>query len=315
MSTKMINLSKTEIRISDLGLGIMQWGDIKLPKTGSSISPDVRDVYVTSLSAGINFIDTAEIYGNGKSELHLSRCLKEILKDVVIATKFMPFPWRLSKGELKAALSRSLHRLGLDHVDLYQIHWPFPPISIKKWMDAMADVVAEGLVKAVGVSNYSPSQMELAYDRLAKYKIPLASNQVRYNLLDRRPERNGLLDLSQKLDLRIIAYSPLERGILTGKYTPEHMPTDFRAWRYNKSYLAHISPLLAEIRDIGEAHGGKAPASVALNWLIFKGAVPIPGARNKQQAEENASALGWLLSSDEVDRLDRLSDQVRQKII
>jgi aryl-alcohol dehydrogenase-like predicted oxidoreductase len=307
----MIKIGQTQIRISELGLGIMQWKDINLPAMGDPIPKDVSDVFVTTLNAGINFIDTAEIYGNGKSEIHLSRCLKEISSDVVIATKFMPFPWRLSKGELKAALKRSLHRIGVDHVDLYQIHWPFPPVSIKTWMDAMADVVADELVKAVGVSNYSASQMKLAYDRLAKYKIPLVSNQIKYNLLDRRPERNGIIDFSRKMDVTIIAYSPLEKGILTGKYSPENTPADYRAWRYNKNYLAKVSPLFDVIHDIGKAHGGKAPASVALNWLVSKGVVPIPGARNQQQAEENASTMGWSLSSDEVELLDRISDQVR----
>jgi aryl-alcohol dehydrogenase-like predicted oxidoreductase len=307
----MINLGKTEISISELGLGVMQWRDINLPEKGNPIPKDVNDVFITALNAGINFIDTAEVYGNGKSEIHLSRCLKEISREVVVATKFMPFPWRFSKGELKAALIKSLHRIGVDHVDLYQIHWPFPPVSIKTWMDAMADVVSDGLVRAVGVSNYSTSQMGLAMDRLTKYKIPLASNQVKYNILDRRPERNGILDFSRKMDVRIIAYSPLEKGILTGKYTPDNIPADFRAWRYNKNYLAKISPLFEVIHDLGKTHGGKAPASVALNWLISKGVVPIPGARNQQQAEENAGTLGWSLSPDEVELLDSISDQVR----
>jgi len=307
----MISLGNTQIRISELGLGIMQWRDINLPGLGNPIPKDVNDVFVTTLNAGINFIDTAEIYGNGKSENHLSRCLKEISSDVVIATKFMPFPWRLSKGELKAALKKSLHRIGVNHVDLYQIHWPFPPVSIKTWMDAMADVVADGLVKAVGVSNYSASQMSVAFERLAKYKIPLASNQVKYNLLDRRPESNGILDISRKMNVLIIAYSPLEKGILTGKYTAENIPTDFRAWRYNKNYLAKISPLFEVINDLGKAHGGKAPASVALNWLVSKGVVPIPGARNQQQAEENAGTMGWSLSPNEVELLDRISVQVK----
>ena len=306
----MVKLGNTGIKISEIGLGIMQWGDIKLPASENSLSTDVRDVFVTSIDRGIDFIDTAEIYGNGKSEIHLSKCLRELSNKVVIATKFMPFPWRLSKGELRAALKKSLARLGVDHVDLYQIHWPLPPISIKTWMESMADVVADGLVRVVGVSNYSTSQMQYAYDTLSKFNISLASNQIKYNLLDRRPERNGLLDLSKQLDIRIIAYSPLAKGILTGKYTPEHLPSDYRAWRYNKGYLTRIDPLISTLHEIGETHGIKSIASVALNWLVYKGAVPIPGARNKLQAEENASALGWLLSAAEIDKLDRISDQV-----
>jgi aryl-alcohol dehydrogenase-like predicted oxidoreductase len=312
MIDKFVKLGKTEILVSPIGLGVMQWGDIKLTKIDDPINSDVREVFDTCLDAGINFIDTAEIYGNGRSEIHLGRCLKEISNNVVIATKFMPFPWRLSKGELRSALANSLNRLGLTHVDLYQVHWPFPPVSIKSWMDAMADVVADGLIRAVGVSNYSPDQVQMAYETLARHQIPLASNQVKYSLLDRKPEKSGLIDLCQKMDIRVIAYSPLEKGILAGKYNPSNIPPGFRAWRYNKTYLTKIEALMQAIREIGQAHGGVSPANVVLNWLIYKGAVPIPGARNKQQAKENAGALRWQLNSEEVERLEQISDQVTQ---
>ena len=134
------------------------------------------------------------------------------------------------------------------------MHWPFPPVQYQSWMDAMSDVVADGLIRAVGVSNYSPTQTTIAFEALAKLKIPLASNQVRYSLLDRHPERSGLVDLCKKLDITIIAYSPLEKGILTGKYTPDNVPTGFRSWRYNKTYLIKIEPLLNALREIGKAH-------------------------------------------------------------
>lgn len=306
----MIQLGRTGIKISPLGLGTMQWGDIKFTdQPGSNIDQDIRSVYQVSLDSRINFYDTAEMYGSGKSERYLGRYLKEISDKVVVATKFMPFPWRLTKGELRSALIRSLTRLGLDHVDLYQMHWPFPPVSIPTWMDAMADAVADGLVRAIGVSNYSPSQTQRAYDALAKRQISLASNQVKYSLLDRHPERSGLVDLCKKLGITLIAYSPLEKGILTGKYSLENQPQGFLAWRYNKTYLTRIEPIIKALREIGETHGVRIPAAVALNWLMCKGAVPIPGARNPKQAQDNAGTLGWKLSDDEVDRLDKMSDQ------
>jgi aryl-alcohol dehydrogenase-like predicted oxidoreductase len=224
----------------------------------------------------------------------------------------MPYPWRLAKGELRLALLRSLKRLGIPHVDLYQMHWPFPPVSIKSWMDAMSDVVADGLVRAIGVSNYSTTQTTIAFEALAKPKIPLASNQVRYSLLERYPERSGLVELCKKLDITIIAYSPLEKGILTGKYTPDNVPTGFRSWRYNKTYLIKTEPLLNALREIGKTHANMTPTQVALNWLMCKGAVPIPGARNMHQAQENAGCLGWQLSGEEVNRLDKISDEVTQ---
>jgi aryl-alcohol dehydrogenase-like predicted oxidoreductase len=222
----------------------------------------------------------------------------------------MPFPWRLTKGELKSALLKSLKRLGLVKVDLYQVHWPFPPVPIQSWMDAMADAVADGLISAVGVSNYSPSQTERAFEALAEHHLTLASNQVKYNLLDRRPEKSGLVDLCKKLNITIIGYSPLEKGILTGKYTPNYLPRGLLSWRYNKSYLIKIEPLMYTLREISQAHAGMTPAKVALNWLICKGVVPIPGARNMVQAQENAGCLGWQLSTEDIIQLDRISDEV-----
>ncbi len=311
MNDTLIQLGRTGINISPLGLGTLQWGEIKYTdQPGSNIDYDIQGAYQVSLDSGINFYDTAEMYGRGISELYLGKYLREISDRVVVSTKFMPFPWRLTKGELRSALLRSLKRLGINHVDLYQMHWPIPPVKISSWMDAMADVVADGLIRAVGVSNYSPSQTQLAFDALQKRQIHLASNQVKYSLLDRRPERSGLVDLCKKLGVTLIAYSPLEKGILTGKYSLGSLPQGFLAWRYNKTYLNKIDPIITVLREIGETHGGKRPAAVTLNWLICKGAVPIPGARNQKQAQENTGALSWQLRSDEVDRLDRISDRV-----
>jgi aryl-alcohol dehydrogenase-like predicted oxidoreductase len=311
LAEKFVPLGKTQINISPIGLGTMQWGDIKInDQSDSNVDKDIREVFQATLDAGINFFDTAEIYGNGRSETHIGKYLEEISNNVVVATKFMPFPWRLTKGELRSALRKSLKRLGLSHVDLYQIHWPIPPIPIQSWMDAMSDAFADGLIRAVGVSNFSPYQTSLAFEALARRRITLASNQVKYSLLDRNPERSGLVELCKKLEVTIIAYSPLEKGILTGKYTPTNLPPDLRSWRYNKTCLMRIAPLTDALHEIGEAHAGMTPVKVALNWLICKGAVPIPGAKNKKQALENAGGLGWQLSTEEVARLDRISDDV-----
>jgi aryl-alcohol dehydrogenase-like predicted oxidoreductase len=133
---------------------------------------------------------------------------------------------------------------------------------------------------------------------------------VKYSLLDRHPERSGLADVCKKLGVTLIAYSPLEKGILTGKYTSENRPQGFLPWRYNKAYLDKIDPIITNLCEIGEAHGSKTTAQVALNWLICKGAVPIPGVRNPQQTQDNAGALEWQLSTEEVNRLDNISNEV-----
>ncbi len=300
-----MDLGKTGLKISRIGFGVMQWGDIKTsPAQGSQEIEAIFEMYEIALSNGVKFFDTAEVYGNGISEKNLGRCLKHNPSQVVVASKFMPYPWRINKRELRSALLRSLERLGINQVDLYQMHWPLPPISISGWMEAMAEVVREGLIKAVGVSNYSPSQLQLAYDTLAKINIPLASNQVKFNLLDQKPVSSGLVELCNRLGVTIIAYSPLEKGILTCKYTTERLPRGLLSWRYNKSAIMKITPLLKTLQEISTAHAGSTPGQVALNWLTSKGAVPIPGARTVQQAKDNTGAIKWSLSSEEVNRLD-----------
>lgn len=303
-------LGKTDVRVPPLGLGTWQWGDSMFWGYGKGYAEgEIRAAFEASLAAGITFFDTAEVYGRGRSERFLGRFIAGRRDGLVIATKFMPLPWRLGKGQLLAALRKSLERLELRQVDLYQIHWPFPPRPVEFWADALADAVQAGLVRAVGVSNYSADQMRRAHAVLAKRGLPLASNQVEYSLLHRGPERTGVLSACRELGVTLIAYSPLAQGLLTGKYTPENPPPGFRGRRYRGERLARIQPLIGRLREIGAAHGGKSPNQVALNWLICQGAIPIPGAKNARQAQENAGALGWRLTESEMAELAEISER------
>ncbi len=299
---------------SDLmGVGTWSWGDRLFWGFGREYSEaDVKASFQACLDAGLHFFDTAEIYGQGKSESLLGQFVKSCQQPVVIATKFMPLPWRLTKGSLIRALKHSLQRLGRDTVNLYQIHWPFAPVTIESWMEALAEAAHDGYAQAVGVSNYNCAQTERAHAALARFGIPLASNQVEYHLLDRSIEKNGLLPLCNQLGIKIIAYSPLAQGLLTGKYTPEEPPHGTRDGHVDRNYLKRIQPLLQVLRKIGGAHEGRTPAQVALNWTICKGAFPIPGAKNGRQALQNAGALGWRLSDDEIAELDSTSNWVTQ---
>jgi len=294
----------------DFGLGAWQWGDRFYWGYGQGYSEaDLRAAFEASLAAGITLVDTAEVYGQGQSERFLGRFAREAGQPVVIATKFMPFPWRLSKGALKNALRASLDRLGLPSVDLYQMHWPFPPVPVETWMEAMADEVQSGRIRAVGVSNYNLDQTRRAYTALKQRGLPLASNQVPYSLLDRTIEKNGLLALCRELGVRVIAYSPLAQGLLTDKYSPAHPPPGLRGARYGRQ-VAKIEPLINLLRQLGEQHDGKSPTQVALNWTMCKGTLPIPGAKNMAQARQNAGALGWRLTAEDVARLDAASDRI-----
>ncbi len=304
-----------------LGAGCWQWGDSLLWGYGQSYSAsDVRAAFDGSLASGIYFFDTAEVYGYtllpprlGQSERFLGRFLRErgkTDKPIVVATKFAPLPWRLTKGALLKALRNSLARLGLRQVDLYQLHWPSGAGAIETWMAAMAEAVEAGLTRAVGVSNYNAEQTRRAYEALGRRGVRLASNQVPYSLLDRRIEKSGLLALCKELGVRVIAYSPIEKGVLSGKYSPDHLPPGVRQRLYNRAYMERVQPLILLLRNMGRAYGGKTPAQVALNWAICKGTLPIPGAKNAQQAQENAGALGWRLRPSEVAALDAASEEV-----
>jgi len=299
----------------DIGVGTWSWGDRLVWGFGGEYGQEeVRQVFDHSLDAGIRLFDTAEVYGQGKSEQLLGGFIQampeERRKSVIVATKFMPYPWRLGRGNLLRALRGSLKRLGLARVDLYQVHQPLPPINPETWMLAMSEAVQAGLTRAVGVSNYDRDWMQRSYDTLIREGIHLASNQVEYSLLDRKVEKSGLLRQCQDLGITLIAYSPLAMGILSGKYTPANPPRGIRGGRYGRRMLERIAPLIALLKKIGVNHAGKTASQVAINWCICKGTLPIPGAKNIEQAEQNAGVIGWRLTRDEVTELDEVSDKV-----
>lgn len=314
----MLNGTEVELaeglRVEPLGVGTWAWGTKRFWGYGSGYGlEDLEAAFRVSLKSGIRLFDTAEIYGNGASERIIGGFLREMdgeFRRPVIATKFAPLPYRFGARTLLQALEGSLERLGIETVDLYQIHFPTPLMSIGGLMETLTEAVKEGKVGAVGVSNYSADQMRRAHDRLEARGVRLASNQVRYSLLDRSPETNGVLDTCRELGVTLIAYSPLAQGLLSGKYRPGVKPGGFMR-RFNPRFsgpaLQRIEPLLEVLYRIGDAYG-KTPSQVALNWLVTqRGILAIPGAKNQRQAEENAGSLGWTLSPEEVGELDQLT--------
>ena len=296
-----------------LGLGTWSWGDSIFWQYGGAYGADeVQEAFNASVSAGVNFLDTAEVYGLGKSEELIGQFMQKSDKDVVVATKYMPVPWRFGAQAVADALTASLKRLKLPSIALYQVHWPFDFfIGQETLMNALADEVQQGRIQAIGVSNYSAKQMREAHSYLAARGIPLAVNQVQYSLLHRNIETNGVMEAARNLEVTILAYSPLAQGLLTGKYTvgSDLQPAGARRLdpKFNKKGLQKIDPVLAALQSIGEAHG-KTQVQVALNWLIAKGnVVPIPGAKNARQAEQNAGALGWEMAETELQQLDNIS--------
>ena len=308
--TETISSETRFLHAIEMGLGAWQFGDRVMWSYGQTHNEDdIHGAFQASLDEGIRFIDTAEVYGMGKSERFLGEMLKNTEQPMLIATKYFPYPWRVHRWFMRSALKNSLERLGLERVDLYQIHWSTPIIPPETMMDWMAEQVKEGLTRTVGVSNFNPNQTVRAYSSLARKGVPLASNQVQYNLIDRTIEKNGLLKRCTELGIRVIAYSPIAKGFLTGKYSTDKLPPGPRAANA-ASILHRIQPLLKLMTKIGQDHGGKSNAQVALNWCICKGTLPIPGAKNAEQARQNAGALGWKLTPEEVAELDKVSDEV-----
>ena len=299
-----------ELNVAPLGIGAWAWGSTRLWGYGKDYDrSDVGAAFRASIAEGVTLVDTAEIYGGGASE----KIVGEILRAggfqgrPVIATKFAPLPYRLRATSLLGALDKSLKRLGIETIDLYQIHFPNPLLRINGLMDTLAEMVEAGKVRRVGVSNYGADQMKRAHERLASHGVSLASNQVEYSLLQRAPETNGVLEASRDLGVTLIAYSPIAQGLLSGKYGSGERPAGImrRTGRaFGERNLRKIEPVVNILREIGEAHD-REPAQVALNWLITqRNAFPIPGAKNECQARENAGALGWEMTGEEAEKLE-----------
>lgn len=301
---------RTKLALPPLGVGTWAWGDRSTWGMGgydSDLSEQtIEGAWDASLAAGVTLFDTAEVYGDGESERIIGTLLKrdpERARDVVIATKWFPAPWKLNvKGALLGSLRASLDRLGLPAVDLYQIHGPISLRGHGALADALAAAHAEGLVKHVGVSNYSAKECRSIDAELRSRGLRLATNQIEFSLLRRVPETGGLLAVCDELGVVPLAYSPIGQGRLTGKYSAANPPPGSR--NFSNYPMAQVDEVVAVLRRVGAKHGDRSPSQVALNWLMAKGSVPIPGAKNAKQAEENAGALGWSLDADDLAALD-----------
>jgi aryl-alcohol dehydrogenase-like predicted oxidoreductase len=312
-------LGRSEIRVTPIGLGCWQFsgGPGFAGKFWGTLSEvPFNEIVRVSLEGGINWFDTAEMYGRGRSESALSEGLRAAGKqpgDAVIATKWLP--WGRTAQSILDTIDARKRALAPFPIDLYQIHMPLSFSSIRAEMAAMAELMRRGDIRAVGVSNYFAGQMRRAHANLSALGFPLASNQVRYSLLDRRIERNGILDAAKELGITIIAYSPLAQGLLSGKFhdNPELIANRI-GWRkytpgYRKSGLKKSAPVIAALKEIAARHNA-TPSQVALAWTVqFHGdtVVAIPGATKVSQAQDNIGALNLQLTREELDRLDGVS--------
>ncbi|MHB8499146.1 MAG: aldo/keto reductase [Acidimicrobiales bacterium] len=303
-------LAGSGVTVPLLGVGTWAWGDRSTWGMGGydrSLTRDsISEAWEASIDAGVTLFDTAEVYGKGESERIIGSLLAgdpDRAASVAIATKFMPVPWKLNvRASLMASVTASLDRLGLESVDLYQLHGPISLRSQGALAESLAAAHQAGRIKAVGVSNYSIRETRAIATALGRNGLALATNQIEFSLLRRAPETTGLLGACRDLGVLPLAYSPIGQGRLTGKYSASSPPPAKRT--FSNHPMALVDAVVAELRRIGEKHGGKTPSQVALNWIIAKGVLPIPGAKNRHQAEENAGALGWSIDEDDRRRLD-----------
>ena len=312
-------LGKSDLMVSAVGLGCWQFS--KGHGLSAKFWPilrdeEIHDIVRISLEGGINWFDTAEAYGGGESERALSKALESIdgfSEDVIIATKWRPF-FRTAKS-LLTTIDRRLANLAVQRIDLHQVHNPYSFSSTRSEMQAMAQLVKSGKVRYVGVSNFSAENMRKAQDELSRNGLNLTANQVHYSLLHRRIEKNGVLDTAKELGISIIAYSPLEQGLLTGKFHDDpsliQNLSGFRRYRseFKPRGLEKSRPLVHALKELAGKHGATA-AQIALNWLISHSGdlvVAIPGATKAQQAGDNAGSLKFRLSQDELEYLGRIS--------
>ncbi len=313
-------LGQTDLMITPIGLGVWQLSEGKggARAVWSAVSDPEADALVrAALEGGIDWFDTAEAYGFGRSERDLARGLTAAGRrpgEVVVATKW--FPIGRTARSLRRTIHRRLEALRPFSIDLYQVHNPLSFSTVEAEMEAMADLVEAGHIRAVGVSNFSADQMRRAHEVLARRGLVLASNQVKYSPWDRRIEHNGVLQTARELGVTIIAYSPLEMGLLTGRFhadpgTLARVPVARR--QLLRKHLAATAPLVEALTGIAEAHRA-TPAQVVLSWLISacgETVVVIPGASRAGQARESARAMRLRLSVEEMDRIEGLGRQTR----
>jgi len=312
-------LGNSDLLVSPVGLGCLQFS------SGKGISgvmwpslrkKDINDIVKASINGGINWFDTAELYGWGESERALSRSLNELnisRNNIIIATKWWPL--LRTAGSITATIEKRLSALNASKIDLYQIHNSFSFSSISNEMKEMAKLIEQGKIRYIGVSNFSAKGMRKAHKELSKYGLTLVSNQVNYSLLKRQIEKNGVLDTAKELGISLIAYSPLGRGLLTGKFhdNPDLINSRHIFRRYyaslNKKKLKASSSVVKALKSIALKYQ-VTPSQIALNWVINvqgETVVTIPGATKAGQASDNSGTMDFELSEDDLGYLSEVS--------
>ena len=334
------------ITISELGCGTWSWGNRLLWDYDPSQDEEIYAAYKIVRDAGVTVFDTADSYGtldlNGRAEILLGQFERRYQSvdgsgasqpapwwdlsqkttpnqsnQQQVATKFAPYPWRITRGSFVKAAKESLKRLEQEKLAIAQLHWStanYQPFQEKALWEGLADVYDEGLCEAVGVSNYGPKQLEKIAARMQERQVPLATAQIQYSLMTYQNSKS-MNQVCDDQGVRLISYSPLCLGLLTGKYNLDNLPRQGNPRRQLfRELLPGAQELLSTLDAVSKEYN-KSQSQVAINWAICKDTVPIPGARTVQQAQQNLGAVGWKLKPDVVEELDRVASRVSKPMI
>lgn len=345
------------LEISALGCGTWSWGNRLLWDYDPSQDEEIYEAYRLVRKAGVTVFDTADSYGtldlNGRAEILLGQFERRYQQEMggtdssgssasntqpwwnlgrklapssstnrnnpqQVATKFAPYPWRITSKSFVNAAKASLERLQQDKLAIAQLHWStanYQPLQEKALWEGLGDIYDAGLCEAVGVSNYGPRQLEKIATRMQERQVPLATAQVQYSLMTYQTAQY-MNDVGNDINCRIISYSPLCLGLLTGKYTLDRLPRQGNPRRQLFKELLPGAQDLLKTLDVVAKDYDKTPSQIAINWALCKDTVPIPGCRTVQQAQGNLdAAIGWRLKPDAVAVLDQAALSVKKPMI
>ena len=294
--------------VSAIGLGTWQFGTRGWGWGRDLDTEGALRIVRRAVDLGITFFDSAEIYGQGRSEEILGEALRGHREETFIATKV--FPNHLTRRGVVQAAQRSLRRLGTEAIDLYQVHFPNPLIPLSQTMRGMRELVNAGLIRQVGVSNFGLNRWQRAERILGSAVI---SNQVHYHLLKWKP-MDTLLPYAHQQGRVVIAYSPLAQGVLAGTYRPGNSPGGVRARNalLAPRNLRRLEPFMESLGSVARAHGA-TPAQIGLAWLLHDShVIAIPGAKSVEQVEANAAAADIALSNAEWEQLRDMAQAFRR---
>jgi aryl-alcohol dehydrogenase-like predicted oxidoreductase len=315
-------LGQTDLTLTTVGLGTWAMGGPWQFGWGPQDDGEAVAAILTALDTGINWIDTAPVYGLGHSEELVGQALRQTKHKPYIATK-CGLLWNekrekvphLKKESIRRECDASLQRLGVERIDLYQMHWPDPPADIEEAWGEMARLVEEGKVRYLGVCNYNAEQIE----RVARIH-PVASLQPPYSMLRRDIEKE-LLGYCDRRQVGVVAYSPMQRGLLTGKFSHEHLaalaPDDHRRRmpEFQEPAFSASLELVEGLKKIADRHG-RTVAQLAISWVLRRPEVTaaIVGARRPSQITETVGAADWSLSKQDIVEIEKLLAERQKKL-